>query len=49
MILRFFGDLKIREVAGVLDMSVGTVKVHLARGLQGLRKVLKAEPFWEKS
>ena len=41
--LRFFGGLTISETARVMGISEGSVKVHLARGLQNLRTRLAAE------
>lgn len=36
--LRFFGELTIAEIAVAMEISDGTVKVHISRGLQNLRK-----------
>jgi RNA polymerase sigma-70 factor (ECF subfamily) len=38
--LRFFGELKIREVAAVMGKSEGAVKMLLARALDDLRNIL---------
>ena len=46
--LRFFENLKLTEIAGVLGSSPGTVRSQLARALVKLRKVLATE-FSEKS
>ena len=46
--LRFFENLKLTEIAEVLDSSPGTVRSQMARALAKLRKVLAAE-FTEKS
>lgn len=35
--LRYFGDLSERDVAALMDVSVGSVKTHLHRGLANLR------------
>ena len=35
--LRYFGDLPEREVAALMDVSVGTVKKHIHRGLASVR------------
>ena len=46
--LRFFENLKLTEIAEVLDSSPGTVRSQLTRALAKLRKVLATE-FTEKS
>ncbi len=38
--LRFFGQCKIDEIAAIMNITAGSVKVHLARGLQNLRNIL---------
>lgn len=38
--LRYFGDLSEREVAALMDVSAGSVKTHLHRGLASLRSQL---------
>jgi RNA polymerase sigma factor (sigma-70 family) len=38
--LRYFGDLSERDVAALMDVSVGSVKTHLHRGLATLRERL---------
>lgn len=40
LVLRYFEDLKIGEVAEVLDVNVSTVKTRLYKGLQLLRENL---------
>ena len=45
--LRYLVDLPEREVAAVLGVSPGTVKVHLHRGLAALRTTLKPGS-WEE-
>lgn len=40
MILRYYEDLKIKEIANSLECSVGTVKSRLDRGRKALRKML---------
>lgn len=37
--LRYFADLKIREVADVMEKSEGAVKMLIARGLDDIRQV----------
>jgi len=43
LVLRFFEDLSVREVAATLDCSEGNVKSQTARGLDAIRPLL--EPF----
>jgi RNA polymerase sigma-70 factor (sigma-E family) len=40
LVLRFFYDLPVDEVAGMLGCSSGTVKSHTSRGLAALRRLL---------
>jgi len=40
LMLRFYSDLVIAEIADVMAVSQGSVKVHIARGLQNLKKCL---------
>jgi len=40
LVLRFFYDLPVEEVAGMLGCSAGTVKSHTSRGLTALRRLL---------
>lgn len=40
IVLRYFEDLKIGEVAEVLDLNVNTVKTRLYKGLGRLREIL---------
>ncbi|MBA2318370.1 MAG: SigE family RNA polymerase sigma factor [Euzebyales bacterium] len=41
LVLRFYEDLKIDEIAEVMDCSPGTVKSLVHRGLASLRKVVE--------
>jgi RNA polymerase sigma-70 factor, ECF subfamily len=41
--LRYFAELSIEEIAQALDRPVGTVKVHIHRGLERLRAQLVEE------
>lgn len=41
IILRYFHDLSVREIADVLDCTESTVRVHLHRALQKLDKSFK--------
>lgn len=43
LVLRYWLDLSEREMAKEMNVSVGTVKAHVARGLQSLRAVLAKE------
>lgn len=43
VILRFFADLSLAEIAAQCERPLGTVKTHLHRGLQRLRRTLEAE------
>lgn len=42
--LRFFGDLKHDQIADVLKIKTGTVRVALSRALEKLREGLREEP-----
>ena len=44
LVLRFFNELTIAEVANAMAISQGSVKVHMARGLQNLKKQLCEVP-----
>ena len=46
--LRYLIDLPEREVAAVLGVSAGSVKVHLRRGLSALRAALGPESWEER-
>ena len=41
--LRYFAELSIEEIADALDRPIGTVKVHIHRGLERLRAALVEE------
>ncbi|MDA8238546.1 MAG: sigma-70 family RNA polymerase sigma factor [Chloroflexi bacterium] len=43
VVLRFFSDLSLAEIAAQSGRPLGTVKTHLHRGLQRLRRTLEAE------
>jgi RNA polymerase sigma-70 factor (ECF subfamily) len=43
IVLHFFMDLPLTQVAGILDVPVGTVKSRLNRGLQALRDTMRPE------
>lgn len=40
VLYRFYNEMKITEIAKIMKISEGTVKVHLARGLQNMKKHL---------
>jgi RNA polymerase sigma factor (sigma-70 family) len=40
LVLQVEEDLSAKEIAGVLDCSEATVRVHLHRGVSALRKIL---------
>jgi RNA polymerase sigma-70 factor (ECF subfamily) len=42
-ILRFIEELSIEEVAAATNLGASTVKTHLRRGLQKIRKQLELE------
>ncbi len=41
VVLHYYHDMRMREIAGVLGCSESTVRVHLYRALNHLRKTLK--------
>ncbi|MEC0206115.1 RNA polymerase sigma factor [Paenibacillus lautus] len=41
--LRFFHDLKLQEIADLVDLPLSTVKTHLYNGLRKLKKTLSME------
>jgi len=43
LVLRYYEDLPIETIAGVLDTRPGTIKSHLSRGLAALRRTLAAD------
>lgn len=43
VVLRFFAELSLAEIAVQADRPLGTVKTHLHRGLQRLRRTLESE------
>lgn len=48
IILYYFSDLKIKEIAGIMDLPEGTVKGYLARAKKELRKKLTEESYHEQ-
>ncbi|KON88150.1 RNA polymerase sigma70 [Sporosarcina globispora] len=43
IILRFFEDLKLEEIAEIIDENINTVKTRLYRGLKLLRTIISEE------
>ncbi len=43
LVLRFWEDLSVEQVAEILDCSTGTVKIQTSRGLARLRKLFGGE------
>ena len=48
VILRFYQDLSLAEIAATLDLPIGTVKSRLCLGLRRLRDILEHQAFSEK-
>ncbi|MEJ3653012.1 sigma factor-like helix-turn-helix DNA-binding protein [Actinomycetes bacterium KLBMP 9759] len=38
LVLRYWLDLSEREIASTMDVSVGSVKVHISRGMAALTR-----------
>ncbi|QDQ02720.1 sigma-70 family RNA polymerase sigma factor [Lysinibacillus fusiformis] len=51
LLLRFYQDHSVKEIAAILQSPEGTVKTHIRRGLQALRQQLKGayEDEWVQS
>ncbi|GGN54468.1 MULTISPECIES: sigma-70 family RNA polymerase sigma factor [Oceanobacillus] len=51
LLLRFYHDYTVPQIAEVVELPVGTVKTHIRRGLQMLRQQLKGvyNDEWAKS
>ena len=43
VILQYFQGLKVREIAQVMDIPVGSVKAYLTRAREALRKQLEEQ------
>lgn len=43
IVLKYFEDFTIKEIANVLDIPIGTARTNLYRGLEILRKSMKEE------
>lgn len=48
LLLRFYKDYSVKQIAAFLDCPEGTVKTNIHRGLTLLRKKLKGEYFHER-
>ncbi|MFR4352392.1 MAG: RNA polymerase sigma factor [Roseburia sp.] len=46
--LHYFEDMKLQEVAQVLDMNLNTVKAKLYRGLKKMKVCMEESEIWEK-
>jgi RNA polymerase sigma-70 factor (ECF subfamily) len=44
VVLRFYADLQLSDVAEILDIPVGTAKSRLNRALKSLRGVMRGDP-----
>ena len=44
LVLRYYEDWSLEEIARALDLPVGTVKSHISRGLRRMAARLKEEP-----
>lgn len=51
LLLRFYHDYTVPQIAKVIELPIGTVKTHIRRGLQTLREQLKGVYIdeWAKS
>lgn len=45
IILKYYDDLTVKEIAQVLEIPIGTVKTYLNRGLKSLRVTMGKERF----
>lgn len=45
LILRYYEDLKLEEIAAILGIPTGTVKSRLAKGLANLKQILTERSF----
>lgn len=45
LILRYYEELKIKEIADILGISENTVKTRIRLGLEKLRKITKKEDW----
>lgn len=43
IILRYYYDLKVDDIAQILDLNPNTVKTHIAKGLKVMKKLLKED------
>src|SRR5262249_34839130 len=47
LLLRFYSDMSLQEIAGTLEIPLGTVKSRLSVGLRRLREVLRDQQALE--
>ena len=47
--LKYFEDMKLEEIAAILDLNVNTVKSRLYRSLKKLRLVLEEDWIYAES
>ncbi len=48
VILRYFEDMKLQEIANILDLNISTVKTRLYDALEKLKLQLKSEVFTDE-
>ena len=47
IILRYFEELSLKEVSGIMNLNLSTVKTKLYRGLKTLRENIQEADLWE--
>lgn len=47
IILRYFEELSLKEVSGIMNLNLSTVKTKLYRGLKTLRENIQEAALWE--
>lgn len=47
IILRYFEELSLKEVSGIMNLNLSTVKTKLYRGLKTLRENIQEVALWE--
>jgi RNA polymerase sigma-70 factor (ECF subfamily) len=48
IVLRYFSDLTVPEIAGVMNQGEGTIKSRLSRALDRLREILSHDEVWRE-